>query len=69
MAGMEVRFPMRQEQFEVGRGDVADGPDPEPVDEVRSEYEYWSRVEAARPRRRRLLSKLWRSCSRSRRSP
>ena len=34
MAGMELRFPMRQEQFEVGRSEVADGPSPEPVDEA-----------------------------------
>ena len=34
MAGLELRFPMGQEQFEVGGGEVADGSDPEPVDEA-----------------------------------
>ena len=34
MAVLELRLPVGQEQLEVGRGEVADGSDPEPVDEA-----------------------------------
>ena len=34
VAGLELRFPVGQEQLEVGGGEVADGSDPEPVDEA-----------------------------------
>ena len=34
MAGLEVRFPVGQEQLEVGEGEVAQRSDPDPVDEA-----------------------------------